>query len=89
MQTTLLALAIWCYSYCPNRPVPQGRHASRRVSSRTRFCAALLVTVALLRGRADCRSARPGRHRSGHDPAFWHRQRTKFRASRSRTGAHG
>lgn len=63
MQTTLLALTIWCYSYYPTQPVARGRHASRRVSLRTRFCATLLVTVALLRVRADCRYAKPGRHR--------------------------
>ena len=63
MQTTLLALTVWCYSYYPSCPVAHGRHASRTQSKGSLFCAAQLLAGSLLWGRASWRCAGPGRHR--------------------------
>lgn len=109
MQTTLLALTLWCCGYYPTPPVTRGRHAARTPSKVWLVCAAPLLAGALLVGRASTQSASDGRHRvsehrprraaptppprhasvaRGHDPAFWHHQHIKSRASRSRMGAH-
>ena len=64
MQATLLALTVWYYGYYPTRSVARGRHASRTPSKASRFCAAQLLAVSLLWGRAGQQQcANSGRHR--------------------------
>ncbi|MEY9895748.1 hypothetical protein ABIA31_009438 [Catenulispora sp. MAP5-51] len=63
MQTTLLALTLWCYGYYPTRSATRGRHAARTPSKVWLGCAAPLLAGALLVGRAGTQSASQTRHR--------------------------